>query len=194
MEKETFKKEVKQAIEDISSLQSQIKTVSLDSKYIPNMKHHQQLWIPNGELVDNAFIPNIEESTVKEIMAVDVDNQLKMLLLMGIGVFNNQPNSHYIEIMKKLAQEQSLYMIIAQSDYIYGTNYQFAHGFIGKDLTDNMTQQKTIQALGRIGRNNIQHEYTIRFRDDAIIKKLFLRCTENLEAINMAKIFSTCNM
>ena len=194
MEKETFKKEVKQAIEDISSLQSQIKTVSLDSKYIPNMKHHQQLWIPNGELVDNAFIPNIEESTVKEIMAVDVDNQLKMLLLMGIGVFNNQPNSHYIEIMKKLAQEQRLYMIIAQSDYIYGTNYQFAHGFIGKDLTDNMTQQKTIQALGRIGRNNIQHEYTIRFRDDAIIKKLFLRCTENLEAINMAKIFSTCNM
>ena len=27
----------------------------------------------------------------------------------------------------------------------------------------NMTQQKIIQAMGRIGRNKIQQEYTIRF-------------------------------
>jgi hypothetical protein len=36
--------------------------------------------------------------------------------------------------MKKLADEQKLYMIIASSDYIYGTNYQFCHGFLSKDL------------------------------------------------------------
>jgi hypothetical protein len=27
---------------------------------------------------------------------------------------------------------------------------------------------KTIQAMGRIGRNNIQQEYTLRFRDDVV--------------------------
>jgi hypothetical protein len=170
-------------------LQQQINSINLDKKYIPNTKHHQTLWIPNGKLVDNAFVPNIEDSTVKEIMAVDVDNQLKMLLLMGIGVFNNQPNVRYMEIMKRLAQEQRLYMIIAQTDYIYGTNYQFAHGFIGKDLSNSLTQQKIIQSLGRIGRNNIQQEYTVRFRDDGIIMKLLSPCEDNREAQNMVKLF-----
>ena len=189
MEKEHFNKETNAIMNQISALQQQIKTVSMESKYIPNMKQHQMLWIPDGRLVENAFIPVIEDSVVKEIMSVNVDNQMKMLLLLGIGVFTNQPNIQYMEIMKKLASEQKLYIIIAQSDYIYGTNYQFCHGFIGKDLM-NMTQQKTIQALGRIGRNKIQQEYTVRFRDDSIIMNLFKPIGENIEANNMSKLFS----
>jgi hypothetical protein len=160
----------------------------MEDKYIPNMKQHQKLWIPNGHIVDNAFVPKISDEVVKEIMATDVSNQMKLLLLLGIGVFVNKPNIQYMEIMKRLATEQKLYIIIAQSDYIYGTNYQLCHGFIGKDLT-NMTQQKTIQALGRIGRGNIQQEYTVRFRDDSIIKNLFHPTRENLEATNMNKLF-----
>ena len=188
MEKNHFNKETKEIMNQIALLQSHIKTVSMDSKYIPNMKQHQSIWIPNGEIVDNAFIPTIEDEVVKEIMLINVENQLKLLLLLGIGVFINQPNIQYMEIMKRMAVQQKLYIIIAQSDYIYGTNYQFCHGFIGKDLT-NMTQQKTIQAMGRIGRNNIQQDYTVRFRDDAIIMNLFRPMGENLEAINMSRLF-----
>jgi hypothetical protein len=188
MEKNHFNKETKEIMNQIALLQSHIKTVSMDSKYIPNMKQHQSIWIPNGEIVDNAFIPTIEDEVVKEIMLINVENQLKLLLLLGIGVFINQPNIQYMEIMKRMAVQQKLYIIIAQSDYIYGTNYQFCHGFIGKDLT-NMTQQKTIQAMGRIGRNNIQQDYTVRFRDDTIIMNLFKPMGENLEAINMSRLF-----
>jgi len=188
MEKNHFSKETKEIMNQIALMQSHIKTVSMDSKYIPNMKQHQSIWIPNGEIVDNAFVPTIEDEVVKEIMLINVENQLKLLLLLGIGVFINQPNIQYMEIMKRMAVQQKLYIIIAQSDYIYGTNYQFCHGFIGKDLT-NMTQQKTIQAMGRIGRNNIQQDYTVRFRDDAIIMNLFRPMGENLEAINMSRLF-----
>jgi len=81
-------------------------------------------------------------------------------------------------------------MIIASTDYIYGTNYQFCHGFIGKDLC-NISQQKIYQSMGRIGRNNIQQDYTIRFRDDNMIRALFTRSEVNLEAINMCKLFQT---
>jgi hypothetical protein len=91
--------------------------------------------------------------------------------------------------MKKLADEQKLYMIIASSDYIYGTNYQFCHGFLSKDL--NLTQEKLIQAMGRIGRNNVQQNYTIRFRDDEQILKLFTSETEKPEIINMNRLFNT---
>jgi hypothetical protein len=109
--------------------------------------------------------------------------------MMGIGVFINHENIAYTEIMKKLADEQKLYMIIATSDYIYGTNYQFCHGFLSKDL--NLTQEKLIQAMGRIGRNNVQQNYTIRFRDDEQILKLFTSETEKPEIINMNKLFNT---
>jgi hypothetical protein len=52
----------------------------------------------------------------------------------------------------------------------------------------NMTQQKTIQTLGRVGRNNIQQEYTARFRDDDIIYNLFMKQTSNIEAENMCRL------
>jgi hypothetical protein len=97
-----------------------------------------------------------------------------------------------MELMKKLALDQHLFMIIASSDYIYGTNYNFTHGFIGKDLT-NMTQNKIMQCLGRIGRNRIQQEYTARFRDDTMIKLLFQNIDpkQNRETINMCALFTT---
>ena len=66
-----------------------------------------------------------------------------------------QENTKYVEIMKKLAEDQKLYLIIASSDYIYGTNYQFCHGYLSRDL-ENMTQEKMIQAFGRVGRRNNQ--------------------------------------
>ena len=88
-----------------------------------------------------------------------------------------------------MADEQKLYMIIATSDYIYGTNYQFCHGFLSKDL--DLTQEKIIQAMGRIGRNNIQQSYTIRFRDDEQILKLFTNETDKPEIINMNLLFNS---
>ena len=121
-------------------------------------------------------------------MLLNIDNHLKVLLLLGIGMFIENPNVQYMEIMKRLAEEQKLFIIIASSDYIYGTNYQFCHGFIGKDLT-KMTPQKTLQAMGRIGRNNIQQDYTVRFRDDDMIMRLFQKPLVNIEANNMCSLF-----
>ena len=85
---------------------------------------------------------------------------------------------------------KKLFMIIASTDYIYGTNYQFCHGFIGKDLMQS-TQQKIYQAMGRIGRNNIQQDYTIRFRDNDMLLRLFNKSNNNLEVINMCKLFTS---
>jgi hypothetical protein len=123
-------------------------------------------------------------------MLLEVDNYLKFLLLLGIGVFTQSANNRYMEIIKQLADEQRLYIIIASTDYIYGTNYQFCHGFISKDL-NSMTQQKTLQAMGRVGRNNVQQDYTIRFRDDQMITRLFKRPEHNIEAINLCKLFTS---
>ena len=119
----------------------------------------------------------------------DVEDYWKLLLLMGIGVFSAHKSVRYTEIMKKLAQEHKLFMIIASTDYIYGTNYQFCHGYIGNDLA-SMSQEKCIQTMGRIGRNKLQQEYSIRFRANSLIHKLFHHEEEKPEVMNMNRLFN----
>ena len=191
MERENFSSEVKTLKKEVEQLRSQIQVVSMDKVYLPNTPQHQHLWLPNGmDPVKNAFVPDIEEQTVKEIMMLDVDTNKKLLLILGIGTFDKSNPAPYMEVMKRLAMNQKLFIIIASSDYIYGTNYQFCHGFVGRDL-QNMTQQKIIQAMGRIGRNKIQQDYTVRFRDDDIMASIFLPPNQNREAEIMSQLFSS---
>jgi hypothetical protein len=174
---------------EMNSLRTLIKSVVLNDVFVPNKQNHIKKWAENMNS-EKSFTSDIDDKTVNDIMLLNgVNNLWKVLLMMGIGVFINHENIKYTEIMKQLADEQKLYMIIASSDYIYGTNYQFCHGYLSKDL--NLTQEKIIQAMGRIGRNNIQQNYTIRFRDDSQINKLFTNETEKPEIINMNKLFNS---
>jgi hypothetical protein len=179
--------EISKIKDKIEELKCSIKTAVLNDTFIPNKHHHLIKWA-DGLNTSAAFTSNIEQGIVNEIMSLyGIDDTWKVLLLMGIGVFTNHKNIRYTEIMKQLADEQKLYMIIASSDYIYGTNYSFCHGYLSKDL--NLTQEKIIQALGRIGRNNIQQDYTLRFRDNEHIMKLFTTETEKPEIRNMNRLF-----
>ena len=176
-------------VQEITSLRMMIKSAALNDTFIPNRKMHLDKWA-EGIINKSSFTSSIDEKFVSDIMALKgVDNSWKVLLMMGIGVFINHENITYTEIMKQLADEQKLFMIIASSDYIYGTNYQFCHGFLSKDL--DLTQEKIIQAMGRIGRNNVQQTYTVRFRDDEQILKLFTSETDKPEIINMNRLFNT---
>ena len=189
-ESDRLSNESQKMMDEINRLRGEVLNVTIDPKYVPNSRPHQEIWTPTCSLYPNAFVSNIDEDTAKTIMTLEIENHLKVLLMLGIGLFIEGANIHYMELMKRLATNQQLFIIIASSDYIYGTNYSFAHGFIAKDLT-NMTQQKTLQAMGRIGRNSVQQDYTVRFRDDDMILNLFQRQVENREANNMVRLFST---
>ena len=45
--------------------------------------------------------------------------------------------------------------------------------------------------MGRVGRNHIQQDYTVRFRDDTMIRSLFEPPIENIEAVNMCRILQS---
>jgi hypothetical protein len=183
------KADISKLTNEINALRLLIKSATLNDTFIPNKHLHIKKWA-DGMSFESAFTSNIDDHVVNEIMLLNgIENTWKILLMMGIGVFINHDNIKYTEIMKTMADEQKLYMIIASSDYIYGTNYQFCHGYLSKDL--NLTQEKIIQAMGRIGRNNIQQNYTLRFRDDAQIMKLFTNETDKPEVINMNKLFKS---
>ena len=183
----TFYKEQQEYMRKVKILKNKINTIELNQKYVPNSDAHKREWSKNKKN-DSSFKGDIDEPVVEQIMYLNVNKEWKILLLMGIGVFTQNPNKEYLDIMKKLAEQQKLYLIIASSDYIYGTNYQFCHGYLSKDLL-NMTQEKMIQAFGRVGRSKSQSSYTLRLRDDRLIEKLYTREEDKPEIRNMNRLF-----
>lgn len=170
-------------------LYEMIKNIELEEIFVPNKIPHTTRWAEDPD-TSNGFTSDISNEVICQIMAIDgVNDTWKILLLMGIGVFANHNSQSYTEIMKRMADEQRLYLIIASSDYIYGTNYQFCHGYLGKDVA--LTQQKAIQSIGRIGRNNIQQTYSVRLRDDLQSKLLLLPSNNNIEVQNMNNLFTS---
>jgi len=192
-----FSPEVRRLQEKIDELRRQVKWGALNDMFVPNRAEHLKQWAPqlseDAIVAANPFTSRVEPEDVERIMVLRIENIWKVLLMMGVGVMTEHSNSNktYTEIMKDLAQNQRLYLIIASTDYIYGTNYQFCHGYLGKDLSD-ISQEKIIQALGRIGRNKLQQEYSIRFRDDAHLLKIFqASAVAKPEVVNMARLFSS---
>jgi len=170
----------------IETMQKQYHKIQISDYYIPNRKDHSERW--NRNHLD-IFTSNVDESISEKILKIeDIEDSWKILLLLGVGVFTSHRSIAYMEIMKQMAQDQKLFLIIASSDFIYGTNYQFSHGYIGKDLS-GMSQEKMIQSLGRIGRNGGQQTYTARLRDNSLILNLFLPDTSNIEANKMCELF-----
>lgn len=179
----------KRLMDELTAIQRMIKPAELSEVFIPNKTAHLGRWASNPDSGE-AFTSNISEDIVCQIMGIDgVNDTWKILLLMGIGVFTTHTSQSYTEIMKRMAAEQKLYLIIASSDYIYGTNYQFCHGYLGKDVS--LTQQKMLQALGRIGRHNDQQTYSVRLRDNNQGNILFKPSSNDIEVQNINRLFSS---
>lgn len=194
---------------EIETLQGNIKSLSLDRKYIPNTKTHYELWNKNRVLEyseSDVYCSCINDETINSISQLaTLHHVYKILLLMGIGVFtynklDSEPNQHfseethnlenndYVEIMKYLAENKELYLILAHSDYIYGTNYQFSHCYLGKDMKA-LSQEKIIQCIGRIGRQDKNKHFSFRFRCEEQINTFYSIPSLNIEAQNMNKLF-----
>ena len=189
--KNTLPADIQRLKSELDQLLKMFKCINLPDCYVPNKKEHIQKWASQN-LQIQPFTSNITDKEIEKVMSLsDVDDIWKVVLLMGIGLFSQNTGIAYTEVVKELAVQQKLYLIIANGDYIYGTNYQFCHGYLSKDMLTNITQEKCIQAMGRIGRNKFQMDYTIRFRDNDIIKKLFTYDQDKPESRNMCRLFTT---
>jgi len=184
-----YSDDVKRMMREIKELSDLIKQVNIDEMYIPNKIRHLTRWTGSTEYDIKPYTSDITDNDIEHIMKMNVDNIWKVLIIMGIGLFSQNVPNDYIEKVKELAVAQKLYIIIADEDFIYGTNYQFCHGYISKDLS--MTQEKIIQSMGRIGRNKLQHQYSVRIRDNNMVSKIFQKEENKKEVLNMNRLFQT---
>jgi hypothetical protein len=211
MANERFPEDVLELKREIDTLEKKIIPLTLDSRYRPNTKDHYMLWNKNSNVKfeeSDVYCSSIDDVDVKEISQLDsLQNIFKHTFLMGIGIFTNhsmtndsmlssmsndniyRESNKYVEVVKSLAEKKSLYLILADSDYIYGTNYQFSHCYLGKDIQD-ITQEKIIQCIGRVGRKEKNKHFSFRFRSQEQIDTLYSIPYENVEANNMNKLFA----
>jgi len=190
----------------IEGLRNNIKIAKLNDLFVPNKPDHLKQWksfrdhdsgYGESENINKHalyFTSSITDDIVVKIMQLNgIDDTHKILLLMGIGVFSQRDNETlnpaYLEVMKMLASHQRLYLIIANSDYMWGTNYQACHAYFSKDLY--LTQDKILQGMGRVGRGSVQQEYTVRLRSNDHIRTLLCAVApeDKMEIVNMNKLF-----
>ena len=204
MEHMRFPPDILDLKRQVETLENKIHSLHLENKYKPNTRDHYQLWCKDNTYdSSDVFASHIEDTYIKKVMELYTIHPLyKVLLLMGIGIFSNEimpcdslhtydiqeENNKYVEYMKHLAHQKALYLIVANSDYIYGTNYQFSHCYLGKDMK-NMSQEKIIQCIGRIGRQEKNKHFSFRFRSKEQIDSLYQIPKESIEANNMNNLF-----
>ena len=189
MKEQRFDPITKQLIEEIEGLERSLKDIQLNPLYIPNTRPHYDKWVNSKIKFENSnvFTGDVDESFVRKIMNLSIETNYKILLLMGIGVFNNHSEKDdYNDIMKELADQKKLVFMIAGSEYINGTNFQFYHGYLADDIIIN--QETIIQAIGRVGRKEKNKTFTFRFRDSTVIKSLFVK-RDQIESTNLNQLF-----
>jgi len=170
----------------LEAIRRKLTEMRLPDREVPNTEEHQRRYHSTTSV--DAFKGSVPPHHLMEVLRLSVDNWKKMLLMMGIGVFGEECPT-YRELMSRMASERELFCVIAGTDYVYGTNYQFCHGYIGRDL-GQMPVEKLYQALGRVGRGRQAGQYSWRLRDDSVAKRVFSPDTELTEARRMDRLMS----
>lgn len=202
---------------EINHLESCIKRLRLDDIYVPNSRDHWNQWYNQYvNMIDhdakqytssenityensNVFTSNMDEHAIMSILKLDqLEDIYKIMTLMGVGVLdqastsdtnkNNNDYAKYLNIIKGQIEKKNMYLIVGNSDYIYGTNYQFSHCYLGKDVK-SLTQEKIIQCIGRVGRQDRNQRFTFRFRSQMQIDSFFNHCENNMEALHLNRLF-----
>ena len=114
---------LREKMRELNNMRNRIKSIELDPLYVPNTREHFNNWTTG---IDKSYkdlhIPNIENSIIEKIMLIpNVKDSWKVLLMMGIGVFCKHESQTYVDIMKELADQQCLFMIVASVSYTHLT-------------------------------------------------------------------------
>lgn len=179
--------EVKRIQQELTRLQASVRPITLPDKFIPNTYAHLERF-KHLDKLGTAFTAELDPAILEKVLVLQVDTAWKVLLMMGIAVFSTDVHPKYLEIVKDLTAKEKMYAVFATKDFIFGTNYQFANLYIGKDLLSKITQEKIIQVAGRVGRGK-QVPYSIRLRDEMFITKLFMP-QDNKEGRIMQRLYA----
>jgi hypothetical protein len=92
---------------------------------------------------------NFEKINITEY---DIDDNIKFLLYMGVGLFSKDLDSDYTNKVLEMLQNCELAYIIADESFCYGANYLISNVIINDDIGDSHSINTILQLIGRTAR------------------------------------------
>ena len=150
----------------------------------------------------NSFAPNISYDTslikskiMKENININefmIEDNLKFLLYMGVGIYSNDYSEKYRDKILELLNEKKLAYFISDESYIYGGNGPLSNILIddslGVKLNDNELSQ-LIGRTGRVGQSWISKIYVQENTYDKLRNYFQNMNAANIESVNISNTF-----
>ena len=123
--------------------------------------------------------------------AMDVLDDLKLLLCAGVGVYDLRLKSAYLDTVLSLASSGEIAYVIATDQMVYGTNYAFVKAIIPDGFAGH-SPYTMFQLMGRAGRSGRAWKAEVIMSDKVAGDLMdFVRNPDkpNIEATNITEVF-----
>jgi len=132
---------------------------------------------------------NFEKINITEY---NIDDNLKFLLYMGVGLFSKDLDSDYTNKVLEMLQNSELAYIIADESFCYGANYLISNVIINDDIGDPHSINTILQLIGRTARvgKSWSGKVYLDTNTSSRIKDFFLNPSfTSIEGTNIIKYF-----
>ncbi len=117
-----------------------------------NTPEHIKTFAKYVESYDITLTKNYINHESIDVSAYDIDDELRMLLYMGVGVYSNNVDFEYKEKVLELLTDGQLAYIIADESFFYGANYKISNVIINDDIANLHSINAVLQLIGRTAR------------------------------------------
>ena len=123
----------------------------------------------------------------------NIDDNLKFLLYMGVGLYSKDLDPDYIIKVLEMLQDGELAYIIADESFCYGANYLITNVIINDDIGNSHSINTILQLIGRTARvgKSWSGKVYLDLNTSERIKQFFLNPSfTSIEGININTFFN----
>lgn len=166
---EKYKRDTKKFQEQIDSINEKFTQDSKIDEEIEKIMHLKpEFKFPNVLEINTRahietfakYVKTYETSLLKtpitheqiDITDYDIDEELKFLLYMGVGLYCKNLDPDYCNLVLEMLSERQLAFVIADESFCYGANYQISNVIITDELANTHSINTILQLIGRTSR------------------------------------------
>jgi len=206
---EAYKKQKKKYDEEVEDIQEKFKCdYKIDErvdaltkpeflfpkKYEVNTAEHIKIFAKYVKHYDPSLLKSYINQENIDVSKFDIDDELRTLLYMGIGVYTNNIDNEYKEKVLELLNESKIAFLITDESFFYGANYKITNVIINDDIADLHSINAILQLIGRtsrVGKSWAGKVYLDTNTKNRILKFFSNPVFTSDEAINITTCFNS---
>ena len=176
----------------IENAKKKIKKLNFRSIFQVNTEDHLKMFSKYVIDYDKSMLCNKINYENIDINSFAIDDDLKFLLYMGIGVYSLQLDEVYTNTVIELLNEKKLAFIVAGEEFSYGSNYPISKIIINDSFGEKHSINTILQLIGRTGRVGKSYFGSVYIETNTINKLIeFFKMNEyaSNEGINISNSF-----